>query len=361
MKILLLTNITHVKDGFVHGGAEKTIIKLANYLVDKGYEVTLASIYGQDKAYSMLSEKVNFIGYKAKRCNKIFKHIKIFNNVIDAIKRVKPDMVISFWLHLIFYMSLNPLFRNIKVIYSERNDPNFEYSAIGKLMLKRVIQYSNGIVFQTSMQQEYYVKSISKSIVIHNPVYIKKNEFKFNSRRDNRIVSVGRLYLQKNHKLLIDAFADISRLHPNLILEIYGDGPLEDSLRAQICSLGLKDKVKLMGAVSNIFDCIYGAGLFVMPSLYEGMPNALMEAMCLGIPVLSSDCPCGGPRELILHGRNGFLFEVNNKADLVKKINEIFERKDLDEICKNEMNIMHTHTEAKIFDRWEKYILRLCN
>lgn len=361
MKILMLTSITHVKDGFVHGGAEKTIIKLSNYLAARGHDVILVSICGKDKAYAMLNDNVKFIGYECTKKYKLTIHAKIFCDVLDSIKRVKPDVVISFWLQLIFYMSLNPIFKDIKVIYSERNDPSLEYSMIGRMMRKRVIQYADGIVFQTVWQQNYSLKAESKSIVIHNPVYIKENEYSFNPARDNRIVAVGRLYPQKNHRLLIDAFADISKLYPGLVLEIYGDGPLETSLQAQICSLGLSDKVRLMGGVSNIFDCIYGAGLFVMPSLYEGMPNALMEAMCLGIPVLSSDCPCGGPRELIVNGQNGFLFEVDNKDDLIKKVNEILGHRDLSQICKREMDIVTTHAENKIFGKWERYIFDVVN
>ena len=89
----------------------------------------------------------------------------------------------------------------------------------------------------------------------------------------------------------------------------------------------------------------------VMTSLYEGMPNALMEAMCLGIPVVCSDCPCGGPKELLRNGINGFLFKNGSIGDLKEKIRDAL-KADPKKIAMAEKKICNTHSVDAIFRRW---------
>ena len=112
------------------------------------------------------------------------------------------------------------------------------------------------------------------------------------------IVTTGRLTAQKNHKMLIHAFAMIAdRIPDNLV--IYGEGELRGELEALVAELHLKDRIFLPGSITDVANTIRSAKLFVLSSDYEGMPNSLMEAMALGLPCLSTDCPCGGPRMIL--------------------------------------------------------------
>ena len=139
-----------------------------------------------------------------------------------------------------------------------------------------------------------------KSIILPNPVNNAFYQVPWEPA-PGRIVTCGRLMDQKNHRLLIDAFHTVTERNPNLPLElrIYGVGPLEEELQNQIHALHLDNSVKLMGRTDEVPEVLRHAELFVLSSNAEGSPNALMEAMAVGVPCVSTDCPCGGPRMLL--------------------------------------------------------------
>lgn len=355
MKILLLASLLKTKYGNVFGGAEKSIINLSNWLAGKGYQVTLASVEGNEIPYN-IREGVETEFCEIRSQSKIGIHFEIMRNTMRFIKKYKPDIIISFWVHPLFYGLLSMKVRHIPFYYSERNDPKKLYSLLTKIMRYFVMRYAKGIVFQTQEAKAYFSESIQKkSMVIHNPTYIGYEQYKFIEKEDNRIVAVGRLNDQKNYPLLIKAFSVCYKEHPELILEIYGDGPLRNELERLITELKVENCVKLMGTYANILDRIYGAKLFVMSSDYEGMPNALIEAMCLGITCICSDCSCGGPRELITHGENGFLFKTGDMKDLVDTL-EMALKGDNTKLRLSAKEICRTHNQDRIFEKWEIFI-----
>jgi glycosyltransferase involved in cell wall biosynthesis len=141
--------------------------------------------------------------------------------------------------------------------------------------------------------------------------------------REKRIVNVGRLTEQKNQKMLIDAFARIKDEFPEYKLEIYGDGELMDKLKSQAVSLGVEDRVVFCGNVNNVGERIRTAEVFAFTSDYEGMPNALAEAMALGLACVSTDCSPGGARMLIEDGVNGIITPCGNAdafADALRRV-----------------------------------------
>ena len=355
MNILLLASFRKNKSGNIFGGAEKSITNLSNWLSGKGHNVVLASVEGAEMPYSIS------IGVKTEFCriysqNKIRIHMEVAKNTIRLIKKYRPDIIISFWIHPLFYGLLSMKIRRIPFLYSERNDPKKLYSFITKAMRFFVMKYARGIVFQTQEAQTYFSENIQeKSRVIHNPTYIEYNQYPFIEKTDNRIVSVGRLNEQKNYPLLIKEFSILFRNHPDLVLEIYGEGPMKTELEQLISELKLENHIKLMGTYTNILDKIYGSKLFVMSSDYEGMPNALIEAMCLGITCICSDCPCGGPRELISHGENGYLFKVGDMRGLVETL-EMALKKDNTELRLKAKEICRTHNQDRIFGKWIEFI-----
>lgn len=355
MNILMLACFARNNGKSAFGGAEKSITNLANWLADKqGDNVTLVSVEGDGKPYN-ISENVHYEGNAVSNKGKISTHLEIYRNTKRAVEKYNPNIVVSFWIQPLFYLVLAGYGRKLKIYFSERNDPSLLYSKITKFMRWHTLKYVDGIVFQTNDAKNYFDKKIQdKSVIIHNPVYLTKQSYSLCENPDNRIVAVGRLSEQKNYKLLISAFNEIKDEHPELTVEIYGEGELREELQNEIDSCDLTDRVKLMGAFPDVLDRIYGARLFVMTSLYEGMPNALMEAMCLGIPVVCSNCPCGGPKELILDGENGFLFNNNDKIDLIKKIRLAMSSDKA--ISKNEREICESHSQDMIFGKWNFFI-----
>src|SRR5690606_37218842 len=156
---------------------------------------------------------------------------------------------------------------------------------------------------------------------------------------------VGRLHEQKNQQLLVNAFAKISNEYPDYKLEIFGEGELRDLLEEQISKLNLEGKVILRGTTNTLFDEIIDASLFVLSSDFEGMPNALMEAMSLGLPCISTDCKPGGAKELIENKVNGLLSNRLSEKNLYECIKYMLENPTKAEMMGIEAkNICYSHS-----------------
>ena len=169
-------------------------------------------------------------------------------------------------------------------------------------------------------------------------------------------MSVGRLNKQKNYPLLLRSFKDLHSEYAEYKLVIYGDGPERQSLEALIKDLGLSEVVLLPGAINNVPEVIYNASLFVLPSDFEGMPNALMEAMALGLPCISTDCPCGGARELIENDKNGLLVPVGDEKSIVSAIRFMLNNPEkAKQMGMNAMKIRSTHSLDVISKLWYDY------
>lgn len=361
MKIMVLGTLPKLnKKGRSFGGAEKNMICLAGYLVNKGYDVSICSVEGDDLIYPV-DDKVKVFLTHAKYKNKILLHLQTFFRTRKLIKQINPDVIVSFWLHPTFYAMT--LFKRCKIIFCERNNPETIYSSFSKKILRYVLKKCQGLVFQTQgvINQFPNLELKNKSIVIPNPIYIDKEAFQYVESKDNRIVTIGRLTEQKNQKLLIDAFAKIEKTNPNIILEIYGEGPLKEMLQKQICDYHLENKVFLKGTSSDVLKLIHSAKLFVLTSFYEGMPNVLIEAQGLGIPCISSDCPPGGPAYLIDHRQTGLLFKNNCLDSLVEQMYFALESDDeIKKISKNAYNSVYVkHDINVIFGEWEAFINKI--
>ena len=318
-------NITFVTPGMNYGGAERVISILSNQWVSMGHNVNLIIIGENPECVYTLDNavKVHCIGGLSGK--PVISHIKLIKKIKKCILDFKSDVVISFMNDSCAYSALALGHTKIPLFYSERNDPTrVNQRKIDKLYRKIVENKSKGIVFQTNGAKSYYKKSVqNKSMVILNPFDTQNlPEYNFDNR-EKTIVSVGRLQPQKNQALLIDAFALIAKDFPDYTLKIYGDGVLKEELQNQIAKAGLGNQVILMGAHKDVLNKINTSSLFVLSSDFEGLPNALIEAMCIGIPSVSTDCSPGGARELIEDGENGFVVPCNDAqalADAMKKV-----------------------------------------
>ncbi|RKW56659.1 MAG: glycosyltransferase, partial [Lachnospiraceae bacterium] len=204
----------------------------------------------------------------------------------------------------------------------------------------------------------YFNKKIQyNSKIILNPV----DPIFFESKRSENckgIVTFGRLDKQKNHRLLIRAYANLLKKDKELEeLYIYGDGELRDELEKIIERKNLKNKVHLLGNVKDVAKILSSSKLFVLSSDFEGLPNVLMEAMACGTPVISTDCPCGGPRMLITNENEGILVGCNDSEGLevaIKKL--IYDKSALEEMSVATRNRAKSFESLKILKEWEEYL-----
>lgn len=340
------------------GGAERVICNLSNELI-KNNEVFIATTI-TDKSDYKLDERIKVICTDSENCNNNFfiKNMNRIKNLKRIIKHYNIDLAISFLPEPSYRLMLIKN-KKLKTIVSDRNDPNVEYNNfVKKIITKILYNKSNGFVFQTPDAMNYFSKKIQKrSVIIPNPIndrFIKEKPF--SGKRNNNIVSVGRLTSQKNQKLLIDAFNIVHRENPDFNLCIYGEGELENALRTQISDLKLENCVLLKGNSDVLDKELYNSKMFVLSSDYEGMPNALMEAMALGVPCISTDCPIGGPK-FLMKNQSGLLVPIKDKEKLAKAINQLIEDEVLaKKISINALNETKKYTNSKINKMWVEFI-----
>ena len=131
------------------------------------------------------------------------------------------------------------------------------------------------------------------------------------------------MHAVKNHELLFNAFADFSKQFPEYELHIYGQGELEQKLKEHAKDLKISDKITWHGFRKDVTEEIKDAGMFISTSNYEGISNSMLEALAMGIPSICTDCPIGGARSYIEHGKNGLLIPVRDKDALTKAMIQI--------------------------------------
>lgn len=323
-----LKHIMFTCDGMRSGGAEKAISILANQFADRGMAVTIIGVSTHDtSSFYHLNENVKYLTIHNGRGKRI-RSLKRVLLLRSYIKSINPNIIISFLPHVNVYTYYASFGLKIPLIVSERNNPKTDPKGLILRKLKKMVFNSaDGVVFQTKDAQCCYNKSTrNKSTIIYNPIDSKLSNIESNTKKNTVVLSVGRLKEQKNHKCLIDAFAIFSSNHPEYILRIYGDGPLKDELSEYALQKGLNDKFQLRGNDVNWQIHEKDDAMFVLSSDYEGMPNALIEAMGIGIPSISTNCPIGGPKEIIKDGINGYLAKVNDSKEIAHKMEVLLDK-----------------------------------
>ena len=286
---------------------------VANGLIQLGHQVAMVTDYSTATEYP-LNPAVKrtvldgvFTGATSKgRFARTLRRIRTLRSIC---KTEHADVVISFMRDSNFRAILATRFLKTKNLISVRIDPKIGYkSKKTALIAKMLYPFADGCVFQTQEAQAWFSTSIQKkSRIILNPISPSFLSVQGNPLSEKRVVACGRLGAQKRFDLLINAFAKIACKHPEFVLEIYGTGDKEQELREQIRRLNKDAQIRLMGRCEDVPNAIKDASAFVLSSDFEGLPNALMEAMALGLPVISTDCGGGGARALIEDGLDGWI------------------------------------------------------
>lgn len=309
-----------------NGGAERVITNLANYLSDAGFDVCILTIGRADCTYE-LSPRIRIIelGFEVRMVGMVKSIISLFHRLLSIYKTflvLKPDLCISFMTETNIMSLIVGRIAGVPVIVSERTNPDkHRISNIYSFLRKITYKDAKAIIVQTNGVCQYYRKTFGfrSLVVIPNP--IKIDQFNISHCTKKKIIlSVGRLSVEKGHLWLINAFAESDAVKLGWRLKIIGTGPLKACLQERVAKLSLTQHVHFEGRALNVYDHLKDAGLFVLPSSYEGFPNALMEALAVGVPCLSSDCDFG-PSDLIKHGKNGLLVKNGCVVDLKEKIN----------------------------------------
>lgn len=346
------------------GGAERVILQLAYHFSQKGYHAVLVTSFIDEGKEYPVPDGVKRLSLEREeiRQSRLMRNVTRIHKLRAIIKQEKPAAVIAFMTEPIFRVAVATIGLPTKKVFSIRVDPAVVHSkGSGYFVGKYIIPLADGIVFQTEDAKAWFPQMVQeKSAVIWNEV---STEFFGVQRSENvkSIVTFGRLTNQKNHKMLIDAFAQIAGKYPEEELLIYGRGELEDALQAQIDTLGLTDRIRLMGATNQVPQILAQSKVFVLSSCYEGMPNALMEAMAVGVPCISTDCPCGGPKILIEDGTDGLLVPVGDTQAMADAIDRLLGNEALAKRMGDAAKKSAKRFEPdKVFAQWKDFVEQTC-
>ncbi len=254
-------------------------------------------------------------------------------------------------------------YKNIKpIIASERLDPA-AMSTTRKILKRLLLPYADWLVVQTQSIKDYFPESIQKKTsIIYNPVVtevfreIDNGQLKIeNEGKLNRIISVGRLYPQKNQKMMIWAFAKVADDFPDWQLVIYGEGPLRAELEFLVSSFKLQDRVLLPGRTEHVIEELRKSKLFCMSSDYEGMSNSMIEAICVGLPIVTTDV--SGVKELLENGINGVVVPCGDVDKLSKTFSELINNEGLmKEYSNNNYSKRELFRIDSIVNQWEQLV-----
>ena len=308
------------------GGVEKNLFIVTNYLAKKFKNLSLISVSNSYK--KKFNKSVNFISYTSSIWDKFPRRFKYFLSLILLLKEIIKDkkiIVFSFQAN-IYCIIICKLF-NIKIIVRSNSAPagwskNFLKRYIFKFFLNRADKVmANSFEFINSLKREFNVKATC----IYNPLNIseikKKSKLKtrkFYKTKNLKILNIGRFTEQKDQITLLKA---LKKLKGKVKFEalIVGRGVLSESLNNFIFNNRLNNNIKLISFLENPYPVIKQCDIFVLSSKYEGLPNVLLESISLNKFVISSNCPTG-PKEILLNGKGGLLFQPSNYDELEKKI-----------------------------------------
>ena len=320
------------------GGAERTVIQLANSFAEQGLQIDLAvcNVNGEKaKLLPEVNSKIQLINFDCGR---------VANALFPLKKRLQEqqyDCVIATQTHTNIICAFAKKLAGVqtKLIFREVSTPskNMKLSGFKKFILTSLVNWTYSTADQVVCVsnggledfREYYSYQKQNLITLYNPViddaYFEKLkasvQHRFFNATNKVIMAVGRLTEAKNFGFLIRSFAKLHQQHPETHLIILGEGELRAEFEALVTSLDLQDVVDLPGFDPNPYAYLKYADLFVLSSNWEGLPGVLIQALASKIKVVSTNCP-SGPMEILVNSKFGLLVECNDVEGMVAAMNQ---------------------------------------
>ncbi len=356
-------NIAFVIYSLNSGGAERVVSTLSNGLSNK-FNVTIITLIDTVPFYK-LNDNINVISCgkavntKNNFISSLQANFQLYSSIKEICKNQSIDIIIGFMTTTNILSILAARNLKIPVIISERIYPAFgKLSKFWRVMRRVTYPKANILVVQTKPILEYFnaFMKIEKLKILANPISSTLQEAKDNIQipKENIILNVGRLTNQKGQEIAIRAFSSVNP--QDWQLHLVGEGPKRKEYEELISKLKMTDKIKLIGRDNNISNYYLKSKVFIFPSRFEGFPNALTEAMYMGLTCISTNCPTG-PSELIEDGVNGFLTPLDDVTLFAEKIKELISNPELSERMGIKAAVSVSHLEEnKVVEQWQQLI-----
>ncbi len=308
-------------------GGQRSMLNLAHGIANRGYAVDLVLAQAEGAFMSEVSESISIVDLKASRA------LTSLPALVRYLQRERPEAMLSVfgYLNIISLLAWRLASVPTRLFVNEQNTVSLEAGNAARRrtrlvpqLIKRFYPWANGIVVVSQGVRDDLAELTSiardRIQVIYNPSVISSEVHEkaqahldhpwFKRDQPPVLVAVGRLQEQKDYPMLLRAFAQVRKIRPVRLL-ILGEGKERPMLEALVQELGLEADVSLHGFVMNPYAYMARATLYVLSSRWEGLPTVLIEALCCGASVVSTDCP-SGPREILKDGRYGPLVPVGD-------------------------------------------------
>jgi GalNAc-alpha-(1->4)-GalNAc-alpha-(1->3)-diNAcBac-PP-undecaprenol alpha-1,4-N-acetyl-D-galactosaminyltransferase len=357
--------LTLVVPSLALGGAERVVTRMANHWATHGDAVTVITLSSAACDTYSLEPSVTRVALDLMRDSAGF--VQALSNNLTRVRKLKaaivgsrPDTVVSFTdrMNVVTLLACRSL--PVDAVISERIDPSQQPFGPPWSWIRRwIYPRARALVVQTQA-----VRRQMESVMRGRPIYVIPNAVDARSDRPEpepprssegrlQLAAMGRLAPQKGFDLLIEAFSRAAEGQPNWSLSILGEGPERRRLEEQIHERRLDSQVRLLGWVPDPTSILRRCDGFVLSSRYEGFPNALLEAMALGLPAISFDCP-SGPAEIIQDGADGLLVPAGDIEALATAIRRLLSDEPLRRRLGAEaVRVVERFSSARYFERWE--------
>lgn len=310
------------------GGAERVFVNLAKYFQAEGYRVVMVTQYQKEEEYELpdgMERILSDIGEEKVTASRAVNFFRRLNKLHAIWKEQKPDLVLSCIGKNNFMTVVTTMGTKTRAVVSVVGEAKEEYPSRGMRMLANFLfSRAAGVILQTERSRGFFCRKVGEKAVILpnslNPAFIRP---RYEGMREKKIVSVGRMDANKNHEMQLRAFAGLKDKYPEYTLVIYGDGELRSYIEETAEELGIAKRVFLPGVVQDVAERIGQASLFLLTSYSEGVSNALIEALALGLPVIATDVPSGGTEELMKDGVNGLIIPAGEQAALERAMDRL--------------------------------------
>lgn len=349
------------------GGAERVFVNLAEYFREEGYRVVMVTQYRRADEYVLpegTRRILSDIGEEEASASRVVNFFRRLNKLHVIWKKEKPDLVLSCIGKNNFMTVVTTMGTKTKAVVSVVGEAKEEYPSRGMRVLANFLfSRAAGVVLQTERSRSFFSKRVgAKAVILPNSLNQAFIRQRYEGAREKKIVSVGRMDANKNQEMQLRAFAALKDKYPEYTLVIYGDGELRTHIEETVERLGVAERVLLPGVVRDVAAQIERASLFLLTSYSEGVSNALIEALALGLPVIATDVPSGGTEELMEDGVSGLVIPPGDQAALERAMDRLLGDADYaDSLGRKAAEIQRRLAPERVNPMWRDYFESIIN